>query len=348
MGNSPNSIFPMLTINLWTSPITFWAAAKVLNLPASTSTQTVMKRIAYLENTSPFGKLLLLVGLILIFSVFTALSGLLIGKLFFETDLTELAALIGNPETAEAVGFVKFFQLLNQVGIFILPVIAYAFFVSSSPAIYLRLTIKPSAVSILIATLMVYSILPFLNYLADFNQQITLPESFWSIEQWMKEKELQAGQLTETFLRTETLTGLGINLFIVALVPAIGEELLFRGVLLRLFREMTNSVHLAVMITAFLFSAIHLQFYGFFPRFLLGLLLGYSFVFTQNLWVPVLLHFINNASSVIIYYLHYNRFTQTSMENFGASDHPVFIIGSLLATIWLLQILYQKEGQFRK
>jgi len=102
-----------------------------------------------------------------------------------------------------------------------------------------------------------------------------------------------------------------------------------------------------VIISAALFSAFHLQFYGFFPRFLLGLILGYSFVFTQNLWVPIFLHLVNNASSVVVYYLHYNGTIKMSMENFGASPNPVYIVGSLLATLWLMIMLYQKEGQFR-
>jgi len=321
------------------------SVAKILILLAFANS-IMMKRIAYLENTSPFGKLLLLIGLILLFSVLTALSGLLIGKLFFGTDFIELSSIIANPSTPEAIGFVKFFQLINQIGIFILPVGAYSLFVSTSAGNYLKLDHKPTAVSLLIVGLMVYSILPFLNYLAEFNQNIVLPEAFWGIEQWMKEKELQAAHLTEIFLKTDSIGGLSINLFIVALIPAIGEELLFRGVLLRLLKEMTKSIHLAVIISALLFSAIHLQFYGFLPRFLLGLILGYSFIFTRNLWVPIFLHFVNNASSVIIYYLHYNGFIKISMENFGASPNPVFIIGSLLATLWLMIMLRQKEGKF--
>lgn len=321
------------------------SVAKILILLAF-ATSIMMKRVAFLENTSPFGKLLLLIGLVLLFSLLTALSGLLIGKLFFGTDFIELSSIIANPSTPEAISFVKFFQLINQIGIFILPVGAYSLFVSTSAGNYLELDRKPTAVSLLIVGLVVYSILPFLNYLAVFNQNIVLPEAFWGIEQWMKEKELQAANLTEIFLRTNSLGGLSINLFIVALIPAIGEELLFRGVLLRLLKEMTKSMHLAVIISALLFSAIHLQFYGFLPRFLLGLILGYSFVFTRNLWVPIFLHFINNASSVIIYYLHYNGFIKISMENFGSTPNPVFIIGSLLATLWLMIMLHQKEGKF--
>ena len=306
-----------------------------------------MKQTGFLENISPFGKLLLLLGLVLIFSVLSGLSGLLIGKWYLGVDLNELASIIANPDTAKAIGFIKFYQLLNQIGIFILPVTAYSVFVSTSTATYLKLNTKPSLLSLFIAGLVVYTILPFLNYVADINQHIVLPEAFWSIEQWMKAKELQAAELTKVFLKADTLGGLSINLLIVALIPAIGEELLFRGVFLKLIKEMTNSLHLAVIISALLFSAIHLQFYGFFPRFLLGLILGYSFVFTRNLWVPIFLHLVNNASTVIVYYLHYNGYIKISMENFGSSPNPIYIVGSLLATVWLLIILYQKEGQFK-
>jgi membrane protease YdiL (CAAX protease family) len=306
-----------------------------------------MKQTGFLENISPFGKLLLLLGLVLIFSVLSGLSGLLIGKWYLGVDLNELASIIANPDTAKAIGFIKFYQLLNQIGIFILPVAAYSVFVSTSAAAYLKLNAKPSVLSLFIAGLVVYTILPFLNYVADINQHIVLPQAFWSIEQWMKAKELQAAELTKVFLKADTLGGLSINLLIVALIPAIGEELLFRGVLLKLIKEMTNSLHLAVIISALLFSAIHLQFYGFFPRFLLGLILGYSFVFTRNLWVPIFLHLVNNASTVIVYYLHYNGYINISMENFGSSPNPIYIVGSLLATVWLLIILYQREGQFK-
>ncbi len=304
---------------------------------------TRMKHPAYLKHISPFGKLLLLLGLLLLFAVMTAFSGLLAGKLYLGESLTELGSLVANPQTPEAVNFVKFFQLLNQIGIFVLPVIAYAYFVSPTPATYLSLKKKPSAVSLLVAGLVVYTILPFLNYVSEWNQDISLPASLAGIEDWMKAKEMQAEQLLRVFLKTDTLAGLGLNLLTVALVPAIGEELLFRGVLLRLMKEITKSTHLAVVISAILFSAVHLQFFGFFPRFLLGLLLGYVFVFTGSLWVPVFLHLVNNASSVVVYYLHHTGVIQIRMEDFGATTNPVYVWGSLLITMWLMLVLYRNE-----
>jgi membrane protease YdiL (CAAX protease family) len=130
----------------------------------------------------------------------------------------------------------------------------------------------------------------------------------------------------------------------VALVPAIGEELLFRGALLKLFTNISRNIHIAVFFTAFLFAAIHFQFYGFLPRFFIGLILGYSFVITGNLWVPIFVHFINNSASVIVYYLHYNGFINVPMEDFGTLHSPVYIIGSLLITIWLMVIVGRRKG----
>ncbi len=87
-----------------------------------------------------------------------------------------------------------------------------------------------------------------------------------------------------------------------------------------------------------------MQFYGFLPRLMLGLVLGYLFIFTNNLWVPIFAHFVNNASSAIIYYLHQNNYIKISMDNFGTTTNSVYVIGSLLITVWLLMIVYQKEG----
>ncbi len=302
-----------------------------------------MKRLAYLKDISPWLKLTLLVGLILLFTLLAALLGLLIGKFYFGLDLMTLASFLENPETAEAVIFIKWYQLINQIGFFVAPVLIYCFYVSDSTRDYLKLSQRPSALAMLIPMLLVYTGLPFLNYVGALNQEMQLPEALTGIENWMKDRELQAQQLTHTFLQADHMGALLFNLLVVAIVPAIGEEVLFRGVVLKIFQEMTKNIHVAVIISAVLFSALHLQFYGFLPRMLLGILLGYLFVITQNMWVPILVHFVNNASSVVIFYLHEHDHINVSMEEFGSTVNPVYIIGSFLISMWLIQILYQKE-----
>ena len=303
-----------------------------------------MRRVAYLEHLSPWGKLLFLFAMVVLSALVFSLFGLLIGKLLFNLDLASLANIISSPETDEHILFIKIYQVVNQVGAFILPALLFSFFVSRSSSSYLYLDNRPNLTNILVMGLMVFSILPFINYLGEINEKMVLPEVFSSMEMWMLEKELQAKELTEIFLQTSTISGLLVNLFIVALIPAIGEELLFRGLILKLFKEITGNIHLAVIISAVFFAAMHLQFYGFLPRFTLGLLLGYAFVLTRNLWVPMFIHFVNNAASVVVYYLHYNGQLKVPMEDFGAVQNPVYIIGSLLITIWLMSIVYRREG----
>ena len=303
-----------------------------------------MRRISILENSSPGGKLLLLTGLVILSGIVSAFSGLLIGKVYYGVDLKILSEFIANPQTIDAIAFTRFYQFINQVGIFILPSLMFVFLVSQSSLTYLRLNSRLSVVSLLVSGLMIYSILPFNHFLGEWNANMVLPDFLSGIENWMKASEEQARVLTELFLSTDTIAGLMINLVIVALIPSIGEEMLFRGIVLRLMKELTRSTHLAVIISAFIFSFIHLQFYGFLPRFLLGIMLGYMFVFTGNLWVPMFAHFVNNASSVIIFYLHHNDYIKVPMDDFGSSPNPVFIIGSLLITTWLMLIVYQREG----
>jgi len=303
-----------------------------------------MQRTAFFEYISPWGKMLLLLGLIILFSIFTAFGGLLIGKIYLQTNISELATMLADPQGVEIIAFTKFFQLLNQIGVFILPVLLFTFLVSKSETQYLKLNKAPLTISVMIAAIIVFTILPFLNYISHLNQDINFPASLQWIEQWMINKEEQAQILTKAFLQANTISGLLVNLFIIALIPAIGEELLFRGVILRLFGEIFKNIHVAVFVSAILFSLFHLQFFGFFPRLLLGVILGYLFVFTQNLWVPMAYHFVNNAASVIVYYLHQNKIIHISVDEFGSSSNIVYIIGSLLISVWLLIMLRQRES----
>ena len=303
-----------------------------------------MKRTVYFEKISPWQKLLLLTGIIIFSSIIAGLSGLLIGKLFFDVDFATLATYISNPQTRQEVAFLKFYQFINQIGVFILPVMLFSFVVSPSAKKYLYLQNKPNITNLLVMGIVVFTVLPFINYLGEINQQMSFPDSLSWLEDWMKQKEEQVMMVTEVFLKTTSVWVLLVNIFIVALIPAIGEEILFRGVLLRLFNEISRNIHVAVFMSSLLFAAIHMQFYGFLPRMFLGMILGYSLVITRNLWVAIFIHFINNTASVIVYFLHYNGYLKIPMEDFGKTQNIAYITGSLLITIWLMIIVYQREG----
>jgi len=294
----------------------------------------------------PYLKLLSLGILILICLLFTLLIGILTAIPFFGTGVLENITSIdySNPET---VSLLKYMQIINQLGLFILPPVIFAFLVNRNISGYLKLNQKPKLLSIIIGTLIIFAAMPFLHWLSNINEMIKFPEFLSWLENWMIESEKQAAKLTETFLNVNTFNGFLFNILMIAIIPGIGEELLFRGVLLRLFKEWTKNIHWAVFISAVLFSAFHLQFYGFSPRLMLGILLGYMFVWTGSIWVPIFIHFINNAAAVIFVYIVNKNKLETNLESFGATDNLWLIIGSFLIVAVLLNVIYKKRGNIQ-
>jgi len=304
-----------------------------------------MKQLSPFSNSSPAAKFLWLIFFLILASIIFAFTGLLLGKLWLHTDLNGLSSLFSHPEKDQYRSFLYVYQLINQIGIFILTPLIFARLVDQKSMTYLKLDRWPTLLTILMGISMVYTLLPFINWLTEVNTNLRLPESLSNLEQWMKTKENQADTITKVFLSVRSLKGLGLNLVVMALIPAIGEELLFRGLIQRLLAEWTKNKHWGVWLAAMLFSGMHMQFYGFFPRMFLGLMLGYLFVYTKSLWLPMMVHFINNASSVVIYYLNYNGIIDQKMENFGASSQIGVIALSFIISILLLWIVQQTASK---
>lgn len=281
--------------------------------------------------------LLIIIGFYLVFS----LAGLLSGRLFLHLNLTELANLVAHPQSNHAVAFLYLFQFVSALGTFILAPLLFVYLTENNTGRFFKTRMSPNIVILLLAGISMYTILPFINFLSDINAHMVLPQSLSGVMQWMKEKQAQATEITNAFLSVKSMGGLGLNLFIVALMPAIGEELVFRGVIQQHLEKWTRNGHLAVWVTAVIFSAAHFEFFGFLPRFILGLMLGYLFLYTRNLWISVFAHFVNNASSIIIFYLHYNGNIAVKMKNFGAMPGLFAISFSLILTVWIFYFIWK-------
>ena len=252
-------------------------------------------------------------------------------------DLSFFLSDYNNPKTVNAL---KFLQLFTSVGLFIVPPLLFAYLT----LFYLQLKQKINRQMVLLAIAIMLIVNPFVAYLMQWNQDLILPEFLEGVQMWMEASEQKAMQITEAFLAMGSIGDLLINLFLIALIPAIGEELLFRGVLQQLFAKWTGKVPLAIFISAFLFSAIHMQFFGFLPRFVLGLILGYMFCWSKNLWLPILAHFTNNALVIIFTY----HFVADKVQiDFLNEEIPVNISGALisfLAVALLMYLLYKKSS----
>ncbi len=180
--------------------------------------------------------------------------------------------------------------------------------------------------------LIMISLLPLVNLLGYLNQALPLPEIFKTIEK-------NATELTIKILTVNSVWGLLGNLVVIALVPAIAEEYLFRGALLTIFLEKVKNKHLAIWIVAVIFSLIHFQMYGFFPRMLLGAVLGYLLVWSGSIYIPIIAHFINNAMAVMVFY-----FTGNINDFEDLSIQMILILGilSLLVTAFLIKIFRER------
>ncbi len=196
----------------------------------------------------------------------------------------------------------KFYQAVYSTGMFIIPPFIIAFFLSFNVPDYLKINqfAKPSV--FFQAFLLTLFALPIANMMGELNSQIHFPDFLKGAEQWMRDSEEQAALVTQKFLKMDHLGDLFINLLLIAVIPALGEELLFRGVLQKQLSKWTGSVHWGIFISAVLFSALHMQFFGFFPRLFLGMLFGYLLVWTGSLWVPILAHLVNNGLAVTASY----------------------------------------------
>ncbi|MDR2409425.1 MAG: CPBP family intramembrane metalloprotease [Bacteroidales bacterium] len=265
-----------------------------------------------------------------------------INTVFFSlfTDFTaSLIFGVDNLTTAEALRYV---ESVSQIVVFGLTGFAFAFFVNEKkPLPYLGLSRGISASSCFFLVLIALVSLPALSWIIEWNEAIKLPQFMSSVEVWMRQQEDAANKLTSSLLSGNHLSVLFVNVLVMAIIPALCEELLFRGVIITWLKNLLGNVHLCVCLSAFIFSAIHLQFYGFVPRLLLGLYLGYIFVWTGSIWASVIAHFINNGMIVIAAWLYNIQLTNSQYDDFGVvGDNYLLIILSFMLTSAAIYLFY--------
>ena len=173
------------------------------------------------------------------------------------------------------------------------------------------------------------------SYIIEWNTNIQLPEFMSGFEKWAKELEETMAETTKLFTTFNNFGAFVLAFIVVAIIPGIGEELLFRGLLQNGLHRWTKNTHVAIWVSAFLFSAIHLQFYGLFPRMALGALFGYLYVWSGNLWYPIIAHITNNGLSLIVAYLYQLKIIEVDPDDPEAFPVP-YSIGALIVCSVLL------------
>jgi CAAX protease family protein len=293
-----------------------------------------------LSTAHPFSKIIFSLFIILVSFLLTFIIGFLIAIPLFQINISNLTNVLSNYNDPNNLSFLKYLQTIQAIGLFIVPSFIIAYLFNSDLLKYLKfnsVSIRPLALTIII----LLASIPLINSLNVLNEGMQLPNWLSGLENWMKEKEMSAQGLTEAFLRMDSMGDLFFNIVMIGVLPAVGEELIFRGVLQRIFAEWTKNIHWGIIIAAALFSAMHMQFYGFLPRMILGVLLGYLFYWSGSIWVPILGHFVNNATAIIVYYFYADEMSK-EVENFGAAEGTfVYLIIGLALVIPLLYLFYK-------
>lgn len=227
---------------------------------------------------------------------------------------------VNNPHLVASTSFLRFSVCLQSIVVFLIPALLCVFLFEKQPLTYLKVNRPIDSRFLILSIILIIAVQPLVSLLGYYNNTITFPPSLIGVEQQMKAWEEMAAQTMEALLLNSSTSVLLINIFVIAIVAGITEEFFFRGVLQQLIYKISSNKHVAIWIGAFIFSAIHFQFYGFFPRMFLGALLGYLFVWSGNLWIPIIVHSINNAMSVLIFRFYYNTATYEKLEYIGVGN----------------------------
>jgi membrane protease YdiL (CAAX protease family) len=292
-----------------------------------------------LSKYSAPAKLGILIGLLLVFLLFSSLLGILMMVPILGTDVLNQISFpdLSNPSIVTAQ---KLLQVISMAGGLLLPALIFIYLTEPDPIVLFAIPSPRPFYLFSLTAILLLTAQPLIGYLNEINTGMKLPGVLSGVEQWMREMEDQAARITEAFLGTRTFQGFLFNTFMIAILPAVSEEILFRGALARLMKEWTRSIHWAVILSAVIFAAIHLQFYGFLPRFILGVVLGYLYFLTGSLWVPIFAHFINNFLSVLVEYLYRNGWITVNAEQLGVPSTFWAVFISLILSAGIFYLVY--------
>ena len=220
------------------------------------------------------------------------------------------------------------------------PIIAapvfFAYIVVRNPAGYIKPNFQFKWTLLLVVFAVMFFSNPAIEFLSNLNQKMVLPP--WL--KWMRDSEDSAQKLMDVMLQMKTIPGLVFDVILIGLVPAIIEEFMFRGVLQTIFVRWTKNTHVAIWITAILFSAFHMEFFGFLPRLLLGALFGYFVAWSGSIWPAVWAHFLNNAADVVVTYLYQHKHIKANPDDQHLFNTLSYLIS--FALMLNLLLLYRK------
>jgi hypothetical protein len=290
--------------------------------------------------TPPKTLIFTLSGLILL-GMFAGSSIMALATEMQGIDIRSIFGEFGKDSTSEMRNFIRGTLLLNHTMTFLVPALiaGWLFYKGYWPQA-LALNRKPAAITLAKAILFIAGAFPLAQLFFTFNR--------WAIGQFpaakqLVEAELQSENLVLGLLTMQHPSELVFNLLVMAAIPAIGEEMIFRGFLQQQLGRLSRNSAPAVLFSAFIFSLTHFQVQRFLAIFLLGIVLGLLLLWTRNLWVPVIAHFLNNAIQVVVAWFNQERLGEINQSGGEEIPWPVYLAAAL--TVVLAGYLLQKGGK---
>ena len=286
-----------------------------------------------------------------LFMVLLAVAGLFLGGLICGVFIVILygpsgfSSMMNISEnmSANALMSLKIMQMGSSVFGFLVPSIFFAKVLVRQPEPYLKANRRFPVILLLLVFFIMLVSAPLMEMLINLNQKMVFPQALKGLERWMRNLEDQAGQQTDILLKMKSTSSFLINLLMIAILPAISEEFIFRGCFQQIFTGWTKSTHWGIWIAAALFSAIHFQFFGFLPRMLLGVFFGYFAAWSGSIWPAILGHFLNNGSALVVSYLFQIKMLKTNPDDQQFFDWKSGIFSLLLTLVLFLS--YKKLSQ---
>lgn len=240
-------------------------------------------------------------------------------------------------------------QGISAIGVFVLPALFFQMKERRIAGIeYFSFKRKPYWLLLMLTAVLLFVANPVLDWSMQWNKAMHFPEFLKGLEQWMRIQEDYAAEITRKFLTIQSVPEFLLAVLVIGILPALGEELLFRGCLMNIFIRMTKNVHIGIILSAIVFSAIHFQFFGFVPRMLLGMLFGYIFYFSGNIYYSMLAHFLNNT--VVVVYAYYLQLNGESLIKLEVTEpvNVMMVVSSILfsgITLFYFQQLTKNKKQ---
>jgi membrane protease YdiL (CAAX protease family) len=283
---------------------------------------------ALLAGLRPAEKFLFTEVILFILGLAFQFLGAFLAAWIYGFGFTEILTL-GTFDDPKYVAASKLIQILGSLGTFIIPAFLFSYLFDGGLFSYYKFRNHTGAVPLLLTVTMMIAVIPFINYMAELNLKIEFP--IGGVDRLLRTLENEAEVIMRAFTSTRSTSGLIVNILMIGVIAAVGEELIFRGLLQRFLHGMVKNAHVAILITAILFSAFHFQFFSFLPRFILGLILGYLMYYGRSIWYTILAHFVNNTMGVIYYYFYARGSADDMLEEIGTSSLlPMAAVGSLL------------------